>query len=248
MYDIVIVAHDKDFNKIKYVIEYAERNLIDFDSFHLILTNSQFLELDILKTKTNKPIFIHKEQDVIKLDLSKVCYRPSWVYQILLKMFQDVTINDNFLILESDGIINKKLTFFDDNKTKLFLGRDAVTHQPYFNFNNLLNITKKYSHCLISEVMMYDKKMIKKLLEHCNCINPDEFIEKYIYNNLSNTCYPADYELYGNFLYNFYPDTISFEKYNYSLNGLHRIIQDNEIEEIISRNKSCDYISFHTWG
>ena len=26
MYDIVIVAHNKDFNKIKYVIEYAEKN------------------------------------------------------------------------------------------------------------------------------------------------------------------------------------------------------------------------------
>ena len=99
IYDIVIVSHNKDFNKIKYVVEYVEKNLTGFESFHLILTNDEYLELDILKTKTDKPIFIHKEQDVIKLDFNKVCYRPTWIYQILLKMFQNVTKNDNFLIL-----------------------------------------------------------------------------------------------------------------------------------------------------
>jgi len=247
MYDIVIVAHNKDFNKIKYVIEYAEKNLNDFESYHLILTNHEFLELDILKTKTNKTIFLHNEQDVIKLDFDKVCYRPNWIYQILLKMFQNVTKNDNFLILEADGIINKKLSFFKDDKTILYLGRDAY-HHPYFNYNNLLNIKNRYPYCLISEVMMYDKKMIKNLLNHCDCENIQDFIEKYIYNNLSDTCYPADYELYGNFLFNFYPNNILFEKFNYSLNGMHRIIKDIEIEDIININLDHDYISFHTWG
>lgn len=246
MYDIVIVSHDKDFNKIKYVVEYANKNLTDFESIHLILTDKEYLELDLLKSKTDKPIFVHKEQDVIKLNLSNVCYRPGWVYQILLKMFQNVTKNDNYLVLESDGIINKELLFFKDNKTVLYLGKDQY-HIPYFNYNNLLNIKKRYPYSLISEVMMYDKNIIKKFLEHCNCQDVNDFIEKYIYNNLSNTCYPADYELYGNFLYNFYPENIIFEKFNYSLNGLHRNFNDSEIDSVINANKMYDYISFHTW-
>ena len=139
MYDIVIVSHNKDFNKIKYVVEYAEKNLTDFESYHLILANhTSFNELDKIKSKTNKPVFIHDEKEVIKLDFDKVCWRPNWIYQILLKMFQDVTKNDNFLILEADGVINKKLSFFENDKTKLYLGRDAY-HPPYFVFNNLLN-------------------------------------------------------------------------------------------------------------
>ncbi len=247
MYDILIVSHKKDFNKIKYVVEYAEKNLDGFETIHLILTNHEFLELNIVQSKTTRPIVVHDESDVVKLDFNKVCYRPTWIYQILLKMFQNVTKNDNFLVIESDGIINKKLSFFEDNKTILYLGRDAY-HQPYFNYNNILNIPDRYPYSLISEVMMYDKQMIKKLLEHCKCENVEEFVDKYIYNNLSDKSYPADYELYGNFLYNFYPDDIKFEKYNYSLNGMHREMTDNEIETIIERNKKSDFISFHTWG
>jgi len=246
MYDIVIVSHKKDFNKIKYVVEYAERNLTDFETIHLILTNHDFLEYDKIQSKTTRPVIIHNEQDVVELDFSKVCYRPTWIYQILLKMFQNVTKNDNFLIIESDGVINKKLSFFEDGKTILYLGR-YQNHQPYFNYNEMLNIKKRYPYSLISEVMMYDKNKIKKLLEHCGCESREEFIDKYIYNRLSDTSYPADYELYGNFLYNFYPDSIKFEKYNYSLNGAHREISDIEIESIIEKNKNSDFISFHTW-
>jgi len=247
MYDIVIVSHNKDFNKIKYVVEYAEKNLTDFESYHLILANSiSFTELDEVKSKTNKPIFVHDENDVLKLDFNRVCWRPNWIYQILLKMFQNVTDNDNFLILESDGIINKKLSFFENDKTKLYLGRDAYW-EPYFVFNNLLNIPNRYPFCLISEVMMYDKKMIKKLLEHCNCETVYDFIDNFIYKNLNGACYPADYELYGNFLYNFYPNDIVFEHFNYSLNGLHRSMTNFEIEDIIKNNIDSDYISFHTW-
>jgi hypothetical protein len=247
MYDIVIVSHEKDFNKIKFVVEYAEKNLSDFDSIHLILTEKEFTELQLVKDKTTRPVFVHKEQDVIKLDFDRVHYRPNWIYQILLKMFQDVTLNDKFLILESDGIVNKELTFFEDNKTVFYLGLNHNVHYPYFRFNESLNIKKKYPHSLISEVMMYDKKMIKKLLEHCNCETKEDFIEKYIYNNLTHECYPADYELYGNFLYNFYPDEILFKNYRYSLNGNNRPFSDSEITEVIEMKKFSDYISFHTW-
>lgn len=248
MYDIVIVSHDKDFNKIKYVVEHAEKNLDDFDSIHLILVDKPFDELDIVRSKTIKPVYVHKEQDVLPLDFSKVHYRPNWIYQILLKMFQNVTENDNFLILESDGIVNKKLEFFQDGKTIFYLGLNHPVHQPYFNYNNLLNIRNKYHHSLISEVMMYDKKYIKELLKNCGCENRENFIDKYIYNNLSNSCYPADYEMYGNFMYNFHSDKIKFIHYKYFLHGNYNSTFSNEtIEKVINEYKNYDYISFHTW-
>lgn len=247
MYDIVIVSHNKDFNKIKYVVEYAEKNLSDFESIHLILTSKTIDEIDLIKSKTSREIFVHYEQDVLQLDFEKVNYRPNWIYQILLKMFQDVTKNDNFLILESDGIVNTKLSFFENEKTILYLGLAHSYHSPYFKFNDMVNIKKKYPHSLISEVMMYDKKIIKEMLNNCGCESREDFIEKYIYNNMTNTCYPADYEMYGNYLFNYHPDEILFKNYNYSLNGLHRELSDFEIQDIINHSKKYDYISFHTW-
>jgi hypothetical protein len=247
MYDIVIVSHEKDFNKIKYVVENAEKNLSDFKTIHLIITDNELKELDIIRKKTTRPVIVHLEQDVLKIDKSKIVIRPHWIYQILLKMFQNVTEEDNFLILESDGIINKKLSFFEDDKTILYLGLNHSVTQSYFTFNNMINIKNKYPHSLISEVMMYDKKYVKEMLKNCSCDSTHDFIEKYIFKNLSTSCCPADYEIYGNFLYNFYPDKIIFKKFNYSLNGRYSRIEDWEIENIIKNNIGSDYISFHSW-
>lgn len=208
-YDIVIVSHEKDFNKIKYVVEHADKNLDNFESIHLILTNHPFDELDIVKNKTTKPVIVHYEQDVLNIDMKKICYRPNWIYQILLKMFQNVTKNEHFLVLESDGVVNNRLHFFEDDKTIIYLGINHPVHNPYFRFNEMINIKKKFPHSLISEVMMYDKKYIKEMLENCGCFSPQDFIEKYIYENLTDECYPADYEMYGQFLYNYHPNDIS---------------------------------------
>jgi hypothetical protein len=248
MYDIVIVSHDKDFNKLKYVIEYANKNLTDFEAFYLILRNSdKYDEINILKEKTDKPIFIYDENDVLKIDLTKIKFRPTWIYQMMLKMFQDITKNDKFLIMESDGIINKRFKFFGkDGGTIYYLGRNQY-HKPYFNFNKLLNIPERYDHSFISEFMMYDKNMIKKLLEHVKCVDKFEFIDKFIYNNINENCYPADYELYGNFLFNFYNEKMYVEKYTYQLNGSNNIINDDKIEYLIKKYRNYNYISFHTW-
>jgi hypothetical protein len=48
-YDLVIVAHEKDFPHIKFIVEQSEYNL-NFDSIHLILSEREpFNDLDILK-------------------------------------------------------------------------------------------------------------------------------------------------------------------------------------------------------
>ena len=117
-YDIVIVSHEKDFNNIKFIVEYAHKNL-RFDSIHLILSDREvYNDMDLLNTLTDKPIFQHNENDVLKIDKSCIkLNRPNWIYQMLLKMFQNVTNNDNFLIIESDCIILKDINFFEDEKT-----------------------------------------------------------------------------------------------------------------------------------
>jgi len=123
-YDIVIVSHEKDFNNIKFIVEYAEKNLT-FDSIHLILSErKEYGDLELIKTLTNKPIYQHKETDILKVDKERIKYRPNWIYQMFLKMFQDVTENDNFLVIESDCIILNKIDLFKDDKTIFHLCRD----------------------------------------------------------------------------------------------------------------------------
>jgi hypothetical protein len=249
-YDIVIVSHEKDFNNIKFIVEYSQKNL-KFDSIHLILSErKEFTDLDLVKTLTDKPIYLHMETEILKVDKTRISHRPNWIYQMMLKMFQNVTKNDDFLIIESDCLILKEIDFFEENKTTFYLCRDQ-NHTPYFNFNNILGFGREYDHSFISEFMMYNKQIIKDLLLKTNCKDVNDFLE-IVYNNTNNDCYPADYELYGNFCFKYHRDKINLKHLKYNFFGRESKFgpfwSDNEIVNLISNNSDKDVISFHTWG
>lgn len=250
-YDIVLVAHEKDFNNLKYIIRHAEQNL-NFDSIHLILSErSVYKDEALVKTLTTRPVYIHNEVDVLKIDKSRLKHRPNWIYQMFLKMFQDVTKNDNFLIIESDCIILSRLQFFESNKTTFFLCRDQ-NHQPYFNFSRkILGIGRELNHSFISEFMMYDKKKVNAMIKAANCNSKEEFLEL-LYENVTPDCYPADYEMYGNFCCKTYPSEFQVKKIDFGFFGRSAEEKpewdDNEIETLIYYNANKPVFSFHTWG
>jgi hypothetical protein len=247
-YDIVIVSHEKDFNNIKHIVEYCDKNLT-FDSIHLIVSDrAPYNDIGLLQTLTESPIHLHLETEVLKIDKSRLRHRPNWIYQMLLKIFQDVTINDDFLVIESDCIILKNLSFFNDDKTIFYLGRDHY-HQEYYNFNQkLLGIGREYDHSFISEFMMYDKKIIKELLSKTKCNTVDDFLEL-IYLHVNTDSYPSDYDLYGNFYYSNYPNKFETKVLNFDMSGKSgNYWSDREIKELIQTHQDKDAISFHCWG
>jgi hypothetical protein len=247
-YDIVIVSHEKDFNNIKYIVEHCDKNL-EFDSIHLIVSEGVvYNDMELLKQLTNKKIYLHLESNVLKIDKSRIKHRPSWIYQMMLKLFQNVTENDNFLVIESDCIIINKLDFFNDDKTIFYLGRDHH-HPPYYTFNQkLLGIGREYDHSFISEFMMYDKKIIKELLNKTNCTTIEDFLEL-IYQYVDGGCYPSDYDLYGNFYYSNYLDKFETKKLNFEMFGkFHEYWSDEIIKESLETHKDKDAVSFHCWG
>lgn len=246
-YDIVIVSHEKDFNNIKFIVEYSQKNL-KFDSIHLILSErKEFTDLELLKTLTDKPVFLHLESNILKVDKSRINHRPNWIYQMLLKIFQNVTLNDDFLIIESDCLILKEINFFEEDKTTLYLCRDQ-NHTPYFNFNNLLGFGREYNHSFISEFMMYDKKVVKELLNKTNCKTVEDFLEL-IYLYIDSESYPSDYDLYGNFYYSNYPDKFETKLLNFDMSGRTKNYwSDGEIKQLIETHQDKDAISFHCWG
>jgi hypothetical protein len=248
-YDIVLVAHEKDFNNLKFIVKYAEKNL-SFDSIHLILSERGGREFDEnqISKNTSRPVYKHIETDILKIDKSKLKYRPNWIYQMLLKMLQNVTQNDNFLVIESDCIILNNLNFFEEEKNIFYLGVNQ-NHKPYFNFNTkLLNIGREFNYSFISEFMMYNKTIINDLIIKSNSKTKEEFINK-IYDLVDEDCYPADYELYGNFYFKYHADKFIFKFLNMDFNGKENSSwTDEEIEFLIEKNKEKDMVCFHTWG
>jgi len=249
-FDLVIVSHEKDFNNIKFIVEFCEKN-IGFESVHLILSEREtYKDEYILRQKTNKMIYIHKESDVLKIEKNRLRHRPDWIYQMFLKMFQNVTLNDNFLIIEADCLILNKIEFFENQKTIFFLGRNQ-NWEPYFKFNNLFGFGRDFDHSFISEFMMYDKKIIREMLQKFKCDTVNDFLE-ICYDKIDGSCYPADYEFYGNYCMKYHKENFTTKPLNWSLYGRDKTESpkwsDDEIKNLINSNCDKDVISFHTWG
>jgi hypothetical protein len=246
-YDIVIVSHEIDFYKIKFVIEKIEKNLKNFEEIHLILSErEEYLDKEIIEKLTSKPIFYHKESEILKIDKNKIKYRPNWIYQMLLKFFQNVTKNDNFLAMESDAVINKPLEFFNEDKTIFYLGNDQH-HKPYFNFSEkLIGVGREYDYSFISDIIMYDKKILKEILIKSGCNDSNEFLSL-IYNIIDSENYPAENELYGNYCYKYHRDDFEMRKFNNVYSGRHHHWSDEEIRYFIDSNPNADVVSFATY-
>jgi hypothetical protein len=246
-YDLVLVAHEKDFNNIAIIIKYACLNLF-FDNIHLILSERQkYKDLNKLKQITNKNIYIHIETDILKIDKTRIKYRPNWMYQMLLKFFNNVTSHNNYLVIEADSVIIKPLEFFENDKAILYLGRDQ-NHKPYYDFNKrILNIGREYNHSFIAEFIMYDRIILHDLLFKTNCRDVKDFLEL-IYQHVDINCYMADYELYGNFIYTYHNDKFVTKKLNSYFSG-REIMQwtTKDFEDAIVNNQDKDVISCHCW-
>jgi hypothetical protein len=121
-----------------------------------------------------------------------------------------------------------------------------------YKFNDFFTgIGREYNHSFISEFMMYNKGKVKEMVTKAGCNNTEEFVNL-IYNTVDVDCYPADYELYGNFCYKFFPNEFEVRKIDFGFFGREArekpFWDDNEIKFLIENNKNKPVISFHTWG
>lgn len=242
--DLVIPVAEKDYNKLPYVIEAARKHL-DVETIHVIAPSPEMIE--------DKGVVLHRDDDVLPYDRNEVVnYRPSWVFQQMLKVFQDVTENDWFLVIDADIVIDQPLPLWTDKgKPILYLGRDQL-HAPYFAFNErVLGFGKVYDYSFLSECTLYSKSLVREMLAFCN-LTLDEFWAK-VCEITHLGCKPADSELYGSYIVHEHPDLYEIRKIKATLGGRYaaHIWTDAEIQaEISSARCRCPgvhLISLHSW-
>lgn len=272
-YEVVIPAAEKDFNKLEYL----------FSSLHYL--NPQPKKITVIHNENvplrrvrigDIPIAYAQERSVLDLDpnAAKMFRRPPWIYQQFLKLFQNITKTDNYLILDSDIILNKKIDLLDaDGKPKLFLANDQ-NHKPYFRYSNdMFGFGREYDHSFITEIMLMKKSINNVLItEHYyhmgkqDLPNKDYYQEQYIMLNFNAgsadrfaaikylyelTCMgatdnwiPADYEIYGNFIHKEFPRLYVKEKIKSSMRGKYNSWTNEELEAYIEEMKGTDYDTF----
>lgn len=244
--EAIIPAAPKDYNKLPYVLRSIDAYLPEISMVHIISPEAQAItESERLK------VVCHSDKEVLYFDRSRFAWRPNWVYQQFLKLFQDVTESDLFLVLDSDILFNRPTSLIDNGKPVFLLGRDQ-NFGPYFNFNmRMLGIGRTYDHSFLSECTLYSKTMIQEMVFHAGFSTALEFVN-YAATIINVECMPAEAELYGSYVYRYYPEMYVFRHLRSSMQGRYggHIWTDDEITALIdemSKRDDVDIYTMHTW-
>lgn len=243
--DMIIPAAAKDYSKLPHVIA-AVREFISVDTIHVIAPSPE----DIGHEWAN--VVLHSDSEVLPYDRSRLSYRPNWIFQMLLKVFQDVTRHDWFLVMDADIIASRPIPLWTPGgKPILYLGRDQC-HGAYFCFNeNVLGFGKIYPWSFLSECTLYSKSLVREMLGYCD-LTLDAFWEKVV-ETTTVLCCPGDAELYGSYVVHEQADLYEIRHLNATLGGRYgsHVWTDEEIRAEIQRVRTrCSgvhLISLHSW-
>lgn len=220
MIDIVIVVKLDHYYTVKLAIPLL-RKFIDSSNRIVIISN-----------KKNEKFFKKIDKDIIFLDedsilpgftLTKIkelnIYgfpkRAGWYFQQLLKLgisaFDE--ISEDYLVWDADTIPLKPILLYDQDGKYNFVKADEY-HKPYFNnYKLLLGEEPNREFSFISQFMIFNKTIVKELLnkienQHHNKYSWDYAIMKNIRGKHGSLF--SEYETYGHFIKNHYPEKCNF--------------------------------------
>lgn len=245
MYDILITVAEKDYNKLPFVISSIHNNIQGFHNIHVVSPS-------IILLPTFKNIYYHYDSAVIDFDFSKfkgnIALRKGWYIQQFIKLFQRWTLND-YLVIDSDVILNKPLDIIQNGKPCFFLGEDQ-NHQPYFDFTKkIFGYGREYQYSFINEIMYFKRDLIQEMIWPWSF---EGFFEIAV-NALNEINHPtssfSEYETYGNFVMKNHPEMYNVKKWKTKSIALKREWANDEIKEQIKsfKNTNYDKISLHSW-
>jgi hypothetical protein len=243
-YDLFIPVAPKDELKLKYVIEYANKNLNAKNIFVCSPHN--------IKDKISEINYIN-DLDVINIQNKDfIGFRPNWTYQQFLKMFFKQSYSEYYFALDCDTIILKRLPLFEDNHPIWYYGWKQ-NHFPYFLFNRrVFNLKKSLTHTGIGDLGLFNKTIVDSFLQSTGCSTPEELLKNI--GGYTNTVFHfSEYETYANFCDQYYPGLYTF-KHLEQLNEGRDLNQgndwnSNDIELITSKALKTDksILSIHSW-
>lgn len=224
MYNIIIPVIYRDYSFLKTTIRYVNKYLTPEHVY--IITDirfKRFLPKNILEG-TNCIIVDESKlldgltQDNLKILFSKLGRTKmgtGWYFQQFLKMafaLSDYCDTDHYLSWDSDTIPLRKIDFFNE-RGKPYFTMKTEHHEPYFvAIERLLGIKKTNSRSYIAENMMFNKSIMIELINKIQSniqVKGDVWYEKIIYALEPESVSPmgfSEFEMYGNYCFNFYPD------------------------------------------
>ena len=245
--DIFIPVTDKDLIKLPYLIESIFQN-INFNKIFITSPNK------ISQINDSRIVYCLDNDVLPNINLNEFSFRPGWIYQQFLKMFQNVTERNYYTVVDSDAYFLKPINFFNSDKQPVWHYGWKQNNTSYFLFlQKVLNLNKSLTHTGIGDLGLFNKQIIKSILDFCSCSSYKEFID-HIKNKMHLFFHFSEYETYSNFVNTHYHNHYEFKHFNQFNKGKDLNHEQNwtiqDIEQTIKKAKQtdADILLMHSWN
>lgn len=232
-YDLIISAAPKDIYKIPYCLESTRK--------HFSIQPENTFIVCPYRTRIDGTIHIGDEHATPFNKNEINFHRQGWIFQQLIKLFPSFVKNDYYFVTDSDVIFTKPLTI----EPAFWISDREQHHQPYFNFMQHFDIQKVVDHTFINDFMLFDRDICQEMTGP-----PLDFFEK-MNKLLSDDCFPAEFEMYGNYVEKKYPGVYKKIQQKVETNGVFypNNWEQEDIERLIEKHKhtDIDLFTIHTW-
>ena len=105
-YDLLMLAHPKDYTKLEYSINSCMEFLFPKPENIYMVSPNEIVSDKIIYIPDDKAIAVTKD---------KIKYRrANWIWKMLVNLFQDFTENDFYLTVDEDVFFNRRQELFGD--------------------------------------------------------------------------------------------------------------------------------------
>lgn len=261
-YDIVIVAHHKDYEILDLCIKSIKKN-ISAQRIFVIGTKEIISDSFIFVPEQKFYCYINPlaMKEAWKCHNAGLANRAFWIFQQLLKLGAHLIIPDlleNYLCIDADTIWLKPQTFIDDqgrslcaiSSTMCDCCKDYKSHMPYaVTYRKLLD--EEPVECsqfsFICHHMLFNKTLLGELLQKIESIH-----HKAWYNAIFDNCdynQPStfsEYEMYGNWLLKYHKSKIVTRSLHWKdINNVLSVSQDSSLDFVAIHWFS---LNDHIWG
>lgn len=251
---LAIVSSEKDFDLLPYTIPLAIDALGKSYSgeTRLVVPNSQMETcMEKLSKLARSDIIILSEDLLIDEDhriiiRNKFQNRYGWALQQFLKLTQVLqSLSRVTLVLDADTLLLHPRKWFDENSKQILFPSWEFNH-PYYKLLSRHGIGKEFPEfTFVTHHMIMQKSIILESFSRLEVNSIQELIKLVIEEASSEeSAFCIEYELYGQFLFNFQKESFYLEKWS------NRSISRSEItqlslEEIRERFRGFASVSAH---
>jgi hypothetical protein len=259
MFDIVIPVGPKDIDLLKLQLQYTMKNILNYRNIYIVLDtkiiNMTDLNLCPSEEKDTEENIFYIDESIFPFNLKSISLyhkkynkdRNGWYLQQLIKLYSGIVIPgilERYLVIDTDTFFLKPTQFISDND-KLLYSYGKEYHMPYFiHMKKICNEFEKIykDKSGICHHMIFDSLYIKELFEKVEKIHKKDFwILFLLFSDMSHPSSASEYEIYFNYVFKYHKDKVELRKLDWDNVGG----DIKNINQIISKNSKCDFVSYH---